>query len=110
MLLQIDPTTAVNHSIPILAQWGIAGILLVVVFYIAWKQDKYLKEELVKKDLEIERLRLLNKEVTEQMLTQSINYSKILLEHEKDNITSLNDVTNSLNQVIILVKDLNNKS
>ena len=107
MYLQIDPTT---HAIPILVQWGVAGLLLAVLGYVVWKGAKFFKEELIKKDVEIERLRVINKELTEQMLTQVETYAKTLLEHEKDNLTSLNDITNALNQVIVLVQELKAQS
>lgn len=120
ILLFSLPETAGTEALPIIWQLGIAGVLLVVLFYMVWRGAKYftLKEkesqercrlELSKKDEEIERLRVINKELTEQMLSQMSTYAQTLLAHEKDNLMSINDVTNSLNQLIVAIKDLQNK-
>ena len=121
MFLQIDPTIdAATKAVPIIYQLGIGGVLLVVIFFSFYKIWNYftVKEKETKEELKLiqaayekekTELREINQKLTTQLLAQAESYASTLLSHEKANLLSINDITNSLNNLSVVLEDIKRK-
>ena len=119
LFLQVAPEVA-TQTVPVILQWGLAGALLIVllyVFHVIWKDFKQ-QRELTQKELkdqresfqkEIEAYKVANKELADQLIQQTEKYAQSILANDRDNIASINDVTNSLNNLALLIRELQNK-
>lgn len=107
MFLQAE---IIGKGTPVLLEYGIAGVLLLVIFlgfyYLIYKpliaQVENLQKQLVAKDLKIYELTNKNQEITEK------NF-QIILSHEKENIQSLNLLTNTMQNMALVMSEVKNK-
>lgn len=87
-----------GQAVPIILQWGIAGVFLLILIYLVYKQWNYF----IKKEEDSE-VKFKNKDEDYKALAEK------LMQHEKENINILNDLSNSFSNLAILIQDIKNK-
>lgn len=99
---------AVPRGLSYIWELGLAGslfLILMFVFYRVWRDMKVQREDL-RAQLKAERDA--NTALTAQMLEVGNSYATSLLATQKETGEGINDVTNALNQLVIMIKEMRN--
>lgn len=106
MFLQIE---VISETLPVILEWRIAGVLFIIIIFLFWLLWKHFKEEIRLLREEVKRLGEEKEVLTHKIISISEDFNSKILSHEKENLQSINDVTNSLSNLIIHVQDINRK-